>query len=109
MVPSSGEQANAHFRNLLVSIWNVNIKVAVAKCLLKHYFDAEYTIRQLPTANQHAKDGFCGKITGRGDQGKLSLFSIKPTKKPMYQQIRENEYCIYIYDIRSIYTSLSPI
>ena len=65
VVPSSGEQANAHFRNLLVSIWNVNIKVAVAKCLLKHYFDAEYTIRQLPTANQHAKDGFCGKNTGR--------------------------------------------
>ena len=31
----------------------------------------------------------------RGDQGKLSHFSIKPTKKPTYQQIRENEYCIW--------------
>ena len=31
----------------------------------------------------------------RGDQGKLSHFSIRPTKKPTYQQIRENEYCIW--------------
>ena len=30
----------------------------------------------------------------RGDQGKLSHVSIKPTKKPMHKQIRENEYCI---------------
>ena len=29
-----------------------------------------------------------------GDQGKLSHFAIKSTKKPMYQQILENEYCI---------------
>ena len=52
---------NEHFRNLLVAIWNVNIKVAVAKWLQKHYFDAEYTIRQLPTNDQYAKYGFCGK------------------------------------------------
>ena len=39
----------------------INIKVAVVKWLQKHYFDAEYTIRQLPTYDQHAKDGFCGK------------------------------------------------
>ena len=51
---------NAHFRNLLVAIWNVNIKVAVAKWLQTHSFDAEYIIRQLPTDDQHAKDGFCG-------------------------------------------------
>ena len=31
----------------------------------------------------------------RGDQGKLSNFAIKSTKKPMYQQILENEYCIW--------------
>ena len=31
----------------------------------------------------------------RGDKGKLSHFSIRPTKKPTYQQIRENEYCIW--------------
>ena len=32
--------------------------------------------------------------TGRGHQGKLSHFSIKSTAQSMYQQIRENEYCI---------------
>ena len=52
---------NAHFRNLLVAIWKVNIKVAVAKWLQKHYFDAEYTIRQLPTDDQHAKMAFVEK------------------------------------------------
>ena len=31
---------NAHFRNLLVAICIVNIKVAVAKWLQKHYFNA---------------------------------------------------------------------
>ncbi len=39
----------------------VNIKVAVVKWLQKHSFGEEYTIRQLPTYDQHAKDGFCGK------------------------------------------------
>ena len=39
----------------------VNIKVALVKWLPKHSFVAEYTIRQLPTDDQHAKDGFCGK------------------------------------------------
>ena len=34
-------------------------------------------------------------VTGRGDQGKLSHFAIKSTMKPMYQQILENEYCIW--------------
>ena len=46
---------------LLEAIWNVNIKVGRAKWLQKHSFDAEYTIRQLPTDDQYAKDGFCGK------------------------------------------------
>ncbi len=32
----------------------VNIKVAVVKWLQKHSFDADYTIRQLPTYDQHA-------------------------------------------------------
>ena len=34
----------------------VNIKVAVVEhfCLQKHSFDTEYTIRQLPTYDQHA-------------------------------------------------------
>ena len=31
----------------------------------------------------------------RGDQGKFSHFAIKSTKKPIYQQILENEYCIW--------------
>ena len=35
-----------------------------------------------------------GPFYGRGDQGKFSHFAIKSTKKPMYQQILENEYCI---------------
>ena len=35
--------------------------VALAKWLQKHYFDAEYTIRQLPTDDHNAKDGVCGK------------------------------------------------
>ena len=52
---------NSHFHNLLVAIRNVNIKVAVAKWLQKHCFDAEYTIRQLPTDDQHAKGGLWKK------------------------------------------------
>ena len=44
-----------------MALLEVNIKVALAKCLQKHSFDAEYTIRQLPTNDQHAKDGVCGK------------------------------------------------
>ena len=34
-----------------------NIKVTVVKWLQKLSFDAEYSIRQLPTDDQHAKDG----------------------------------------------------
>ena len=45
------------FSELLVALWDVNIKVA----LQKYSFDAEYTIGQLPTDDQHVKDGFCGK------------------------------------------------
>ena len=39
----------------------VNINVDVVKWLQKHSFDAEYTIRQLPSYDQHAIDGFCVK------------------------------------------------
>ena len=39
----------------------VNIAGALVNWLQKRSFDAEYTIRQLPTDDQHAKDGFCGK------------------------------------------------
>ena len=46
----------------LISVERVtNIKVALAKWLQKHSFDAEYTIIRLPTDDQHAKEGFCGK------------------------------------------------
>ena len=46
---------------LLEANWNVNIKVGRARWLQKHSFDEECTIRLLPTDDQHAKDGFCGK------------------------------------------------
>ena len=39
----------------------VNIKVAVVKWLQKLAVDAEYTVRQLPTYDQDAKECFCGK------------------------------------------------
>ena len=44
--------------------------------------------------NDFGHDCFVVLTPCRGDQGKLSHFSIKPTKKPMHKQIRENEYCI---------------
>ena len=40
------------------------MKLALAKWLQKHSFNAEYTIRQLPTDDQHAKDGVCVKKSG---------------------------------------------
>ena len=40
----------------------------------------------------HDHQAWAGARAGgrRGDQGKLSHFSIKPTKKPMHKQIGEN-------------------
>ena len=58
----------AFFRNL-----DVNIKVALTKWLQRHSFDAEYTIRQLPTDDQNAKDGCCGKNVIF-----LARFTIRP-------------------------------
>ena len=49
------------FSELLVALWDVNIKVALATWLQKHSFDTEYTIRLLPTDDQHAKDDLCEK------------------------------------------------
>ena len=46
---------------LLGANWNVNSKVGRTRLLQKHSFDEECTIRLLPTDNEHAKDGFCGK------------------------------------------------
>ena len=53
-----------------MALSDVNIKVALAKWLQRHSFDAEYAIRQLPTDDQHAKDGCCGK------HWKCDIFSL---------------------------------
>ena len=59
-----------------VELSDVNIKLALAKWLQKHSFDAEHTIRQLPTDDQYAKDGVCG-----GESGNVIFFvwiTIRP-------------------------------
>ena len=47
-----------------MALSDVNIKVALAKWRQRHSFEIEYTIRKLPTDDQHAKDGCCEKKTG---------------------------------------------
>ena len=49
------------FRNFVWRFWTKIMKVALAKCFQRHSFGADYTIIQLPTDAQHAKDGCCGK------------------------------------------------
>ena len=44
-----------------MALSDVNIKVDLAKWLQIYSFGAEYTIIQLPTDDQHAKDGCCEK------------------------------------------------
>ena len=43
----------------LILSYLINIKVALAKWLQRYCFGADYTIIQLPTDGQHAKDYFC--------------------------------------------------
>ena len=58
-----------------MALSDVNIEVALAKWLQRHSFDDEYTIRQLPTDDQHVNDGCCGKT---GNVIFLPWFTIRP-------------------------------
>ena len=59
-IPFKYREQEVHLRKFVV-VLEVNIEVALAKCLQKHYFGTEYAIRLLPSDDQHAKDGVCGK------------------------------------------------
>ena len=59
---SQKSRTRCAFSELLVTLLDVDIKVALVKWFQKHSFDTEYTIRvktKLPTDDQHVKDGVC--------------------------------------------------